>query len=325
MKNILVTGGAGYVGSHACKALAEAGYLPITYDNLERGHAWAVQWGPLEEGDILDRERLDAVIRQYQPDAVMHFAAYAYVGESVTAPEKYFRNNTTGSKTLLEAMRDHGIPFLVFSSTCATYGNPVHIPITEDHPQKPINPYGESKLQVEQKLQEFHDKDNIRYISLRYFNAAGADPDRKIGEAHEPETHLVPLVLQTALGMQPAIEIFGADYDTADGTCIRDYIHVSDLADAHVNALVHLQKNGSSQSLNLGTGKGNSVREIIAVARDVTGRDIPEKIADRRPGDPPVLIASAERATKLLDWQPQRSDIQEIIETAWHWHNRKGT
>jgi len=234
---LLVTGGAGYIGSHTCKALAASGHLPITYDNLVYGHPWAVRWGPLEIGDLADRQRLDQVIQHYRPEGVIHFAAYAYVGESVKDPGKYYRNNVAGSLSLLEAMRDHGIPYLVFSSTCATYGVPERIPIPESHPQRPINPYGQSKLMVEQILQDFQVAHGIRSISLRYFNAAGADPDGEIGEAHDPETHLIPLVLEVAGGQRPHITVFGEDYDTPDGTCIRDYIHVTDLAQAHVLAV----------------------------------------------------------------------------------------
>ena len=235
--NILVTGGAGYIGSHACKALAKAGYTPIAYDNLVYGHEWAVKWGPFEQGDILDRKRLDEVIKKYRPAAIMHFAAFAYVGESVEQPGKYYRNNVTGSLTLLEAMRDHGVPYIIFSSTCATYGEPEQIPIPENHKQSPINPYGHSKLMIEQMLSDFDVAHGIRSVSLRYFNAAGADPDGETGEDHDPETHLIPLVLDAAIGKRPSITIFGDDYDTPDGTCIRDYIHVTDLASATSKSL----------------------------------------------------------------------------------------
>lgn len=235
--NILVTGGAGYIGSHTCKALAQAGFTPVSYDNLVYGHRWAVRWGPLEEGDIGDRARLDAVLERYRPAAVMHFAAYAYVGESVLDPGKYYRNNVAGTLTLLEAMRDHGVGHVVFSSTCATYGEPERVPIDEDHPQRPINPYGASKQMIERMLGDFAAAHGLGWIALRYFNAAGADPNSEIGEQHDPETHLIPLALDVAASARPSITIYGDDYETPDGTCIRDYIHVSDLADAHVLAL----------------------------------------------------------------------------------------
>ena len=249
MVNILVTGGAGYIGSHTCKALAKAGFTPITYDNLTSGHEWAVRWGPLARGDILDRDRLDEVFRQYQPSAVMHFAAYAYVDESVEQPLKYYRNNVAGALNLLDVMREHGVNYIVFSSTCATYGLPQAIPMPEDHPQNPVNPYGASKLMVERMLTDFGTAYGLRSISLRYFNAAGADPDGEIGEDHDPETHLIPLVLETAAGRRPNITIYGTDYDTPDGTCIRDYVHVTDLAKAHVLALKALQHDHRSCEL----------------------------------------------------------------------------
>ncbi|MDF1594332.1 MAG: UDP-glucose 4-epimerase GalE, partial [Desulfobacterales bacterium] len=274
MTNVLVTGGAGYIGSHACKALAKAGYTPVTYDNLIYGHTWAVKWGPFEKGDILDRQRLDAVIEKYKPDAVMHFAAFAYVGESVENPGKYYRNNVVGSLTILEAMRDHGIRNIVFSSTCAVYGNPETVPIPEDHSTKPINPYGVSKFTVERMLEDFSNIHDMGYVSLRYFNAAGADPDAEIGEDHDPETHLIPLVLDAAAGRSENVKIFGTDYDTPDGTCIRDYVHVSDLADAHVLALEYLKETGKSDSFNLGNGNGFSVREVIETAREIAGKNI---------------------------------------------------
>ncbi len=319
---ILVTGGAGYIGSHACKALDNAGYTPITYDNLVYGHEWAVQWGPFEKGDILDRTRLDQVIKKYQPAAIMHFAAYAYVGESVDQPGKYYRNNVTGSLSLLEAMRDNGIKQFIFSSTCATYGEPQHIPMTEDHQQAPINPYGHSKLMIEQMLSDFDTAHNIKSVSLRYFNAAGADPDGDTGEDHDPETHLVPLVLDAAMGKRENITIFGDDYDTEDGTCIRDYIHVTDLADAHVKALKYLEQGGNTTKYNLGNGKGFSVKEVIETAKKITGKDITAVTGKRRPGDPPRLVGDATKIKKELNWQPQYADLETIIKTAWQWHNR---
>jgi UDP-arabinose 4-epimerase len=320
--NILVTGGAGYIGSHACKALAKAGYTPIAYDNLVYGHEWVVKWGPLQIGDIADRNRLDAVIRQYQPEAVMHFAAYAYVGESMQDPGKYYRNNVVGTLTLLEAMRDHGIDKLIFSSTCATYGIPEQVPITEDHPQRPINPYGMSKLMIEQILQDFDHAHGLRSISLRYFNAAGADPDGEIGESHDPETHLIPLVLDAAAGIRPVITVFGDDYDTPDGTCIRDYIHVSDLADAHVLALEALVNGASTTAYNLGNGMGFSVRQVIEVAQKVTDLNVPFEIGPRRAGDPAQLVGDAHRFSEALNWRPQFVELQQMVQTAWSWHTK---
>ncbi len=317
--NILVTGGAGYIGSHTCKALAAAHYTPITFDNLVYGHPWATQWGPLEIGDISDRERLDQVIQIYQPAAVIHFAAYAYVGESVTNPGKYYRNNVCGTLTLLEAMRDHGIPHLVFSSTCATYGHPRTIPIPESHPQAPINPYGQSKLMVEQLLKDFDKAHHLRSISLRYFNAAGADPEASIGEAHDPETHLIPLVLDAAIGKRPSITIFGHDYPTPDGTCIRDYIHVEDLAQAHILALQALTEGHATTAFNLGNGQGFSVKEVIEAAKTVTGKPIPVQIGDRRPGDPACLVGDANCMIQTLGWQPRYRALSTIIDTAWRW------
>jgi UDP-arabinose 4-epimerase len=317
---VLVTGGAGYIGSHACKALAQAGFAPVAYDNLVYGHPWAVKWGPLEIGDILDRSRLDEVIRRYRPAAVLHFAAYAYVGESVQDPAKYYRNNVGGTLTLLEAMKDHGIGNVVFSSTCATYGVPHKVPIAEDHPQQPINPYGMSKLMIERMLEDFRRAYGLRYAALRYFNAAGADAEGEIGEDHEPETHLIPLVLAAALGQRSCVEVYGTDYPTADGTAVRDYIHVTDLADAHVSALKQLLTSGDSIALNLGTGSGYSVRDIIATAERVTRRTVPYREAPRRAGDPPVLVADAAHGARMLDWTPRRSGIEEIIRTAWNWH-----
>ena len=325
MKRTLVTGGAGYIGSHACKALAKAGYQPVVYDNLVYGHDWAVRWGPLEQGDITDRTRLDEVIQQYRPEAVMHFAAYAYVGESVQEPGKYYRNNVAGTLTLLEAARDHHIARFIFSSTCASYGVPNQIPISEDHPQQPINPYGWSKLMIEQILRDFDTAHGLRSISLRYFNAAGADPDGEIGEAHDPETHLIPLVLDAASGRREAITVFGADYNTPDGTCIRDYIHVSDLAEAHVLALRALEQGAPSTVYNLGNGQGFSVREVIECARRVTACEIPVQVGPRRAGDPPRLIGSAVRSQRELGWRAQYSDLDIIMQTAWAWHRRRNS
>lgn len=321
-KTILVTGGAGYIGSHTCKALAAAGYASVVYDNLIHGHQSAVKWGNFEKGDIADRAKLNAVIEQYRPYAVMHFAAFAYIGESVSDPGKYYRNNVAGTITLLEAMRDHRIDRLVFSSSCATYGIPDHLPITEATPQHPINPYGASKLMTERMIADFGAAHEIDWIALRYFNAAGADPDQEIGEAHDPETHLIPLAIRAASGRGPRLTIFGSDYDTPDGTCLRDYVHVSDLAAAHVLALAAIDQGLPSQAINLGNGGGYSVLDIVAAVKRVTGLDVPYRLAPRRHGDPPILISDATRARTVLGWAPQHSAIESIVETAWAWHQR---
>lgn len=323
-KPILVTGGAGYIGSHACKALAAAGYTPVAYDNLEYGHEWAVKWGPLEIGDIQDRRRMDQVIEKYRPQAVMHFAAYAYVGESVENPGRYYRNNVAGTLTLLESLRDHGIKSIIFSSTCATYGTPEQIPLTEDHPQIPVNPYGSSKLMIEKMLQDFDAAHGVRFVSLRYFNAAGADPDGEIGEDHHPETHLIPLIMDAALGRSENIKIFGTDYDTPDGTCIRDYIHVTDLAKAHVLALEYLKKNGKSDFFNLGNGSGFSVKEVIETAGRIIEKEIPAVNWDRRPGDTAILIGSSDKARQVLGWHSEYHRLETIIKTAWEWAKKSG-
>jgi len=322
MKNVLVTGGAGYIGSHAAKALATAGYRPVTYDNLVYGNHWAVQWGPFVEGDIGDRDRLLRVFDRYDIEAVMHFAAFAYVGESMAKPALYFENNVTKSLTLLDAMDKAKIRHMVFSSTCATYGTPEAMPITEDTPQHPVNPYGETKLMVERAL-HWHGKANVlTSVALRYFNAAGADEDGDIGESHLPETHLIPLILDAALGRRAAIDIYGTDYPTPDGSCVRDYIHVADLADAHVRALDYLLDGGATTAVNLGTGRGYSVREVIAAVERVTGTRVPRREMARRAGDPAVLIADPSRARKLLGWRPTRSDLETIIRTAFTGHLR---
>lgn len=322
-RNILVTGGAGYIGSHACQALARAGYKPVALDNLVYGHPWAVRWGPLEQGDIADRAWLDGVIERYRPVAVMHFAAYAYVGESVQDPGKYYRNNVVGSLTLLEALRDHGIGCCIFSSTCATYGLPARVPIDEATPQVPINPYGASKLMIERMLADFEVAHGLRSLCLRYFNAAGADPAGELGEDHDPETHLIPLAIRAALRAAPPLAIFGGDYSTPDGTAVRDYIHVTDLAAAHVRALDDLLAGGASGALNLGTGKGYSVREVVRTVEAVSGRPVPVREAPRRAGDPPVLVADASRAWARLGWRPAHSSLEEIVTTAWRWHEAR--
>jgi len=317
-KNILVTGGAGYIGSHTCKALAARGFTPVTYDSMVYGHEWAVKWGPLVKGDIADRAALDAVFDEYKPAGVIHFAAFIAVGESVQDPAKYYRNNSVGTLTLLEAMRDHGVKPIVFSSTAAMYGMPQAVPIVESHPQWPINPYGWSKFMVERMLEDFGRAYGTRHCALRYFNAAGADPDNEIGEAHDPETHLIPLVLQAARNPEKPITVFGTDYDTPDGTCIRDYIHVNDLADAHIRALDYLADN-TSAAINLGTGTGNSVQEIIEASRSVTGVDIQPQFGPRREGDPSRLVADRTLAKQKLGWEPQFTDITETIGHAWNW------
>lgn len=319
MSRILVTGGAGYIGSQTCKALAAAGHEPIALDNLVYGHRWAVRWGPLEVGDIADRAFLDAVMERHRPEAVIHFAAFAYVGESTRDPGRYYRNNVAGTLTLLETMRDHGIPHIIFSSTCATYGNPRTTPIAEGHPQQPINPYGASKLMVERMLADFEAAHGLGWIALRYFNAAGADPDGELGEEHDPETHLIPLALEAALRGEPLLQVFGNDYPTPDGSCIRDYIHVSDLADAHVRSLDYLRGGGESGAFNLGTGRGASVFEVLACIEQVTGRAVPHAIVARRAGDPPVLYADARKAGRLLGWTPRYPDLSETITHAWRW------
>ncbi|WP_118857350.1 UDP-glucose 4-epimerase GalE [Sphingomonas mesophila] len=316
---ILVTGGAGYVGSHACQALAAAGWLPVVLDNLVHGHAEAVQWGPLEHGDIADRARLDHLLETYAPAAAMHFAAFTAVGESVADPGKYYRNNVAGSLTLLEALRDHGVGRIVFSSTAAVYGTPETVPIPEAAPKAPINPYGQTKLAVEHLLADFAAAHGIAATALRYFNAAGADRDGRIGERHDPETHLIPLALDAASGKGPPLKLFGDDYPTPDGTCIRDYIHVADLADAHVRALDAMD---AFQAYNLGTGRGASVRQILDTVERVTGRAVPHDIAPRRPGDPPSLVADPSRAMAALGWKPKLSDLDTIVATAWAWHQR---
>jgi len=317
-ERVLVTGGAGYIGAHACKALAAAGYVPVVYDNLSRGRARAVKWGPLEEGDIQDGPRLADVLRRHAPVAVMHFAALTYVAESVEDPGLYYRNNVTGALALLDAMRAEGVARLVFSSSCATYGIPEKTPIAEDAPQNPISPYGQTKLIIELALRDYAPAYGLAAAALRYFNAAGADPDGEIGEDHDPETHLIPLVLEAAK-KGGAITVNGDDYPTPDGACVRDYIHVTDLAEAHVLALRALERGGGFRALNLGVGHGVSVMEIIEAARRRTGRPIEVRVGPRRPGDPPVLTADPGRAAAELGWRPQLSDVDTLIDTAWRW------
>ncbi len=323
-QSILVTGGAGYIGAHACKALARAGYHPVAYDNLSRGHESAVRWGPLVVGDIADATRLGTALAEHRIAAVMHFAAYAYVGESVGDPALYYRNNLSGTLVLLDAMRQAGVRNIVFSSTCATYGIPETVPIAEGAPQRPVNPYGETKLAIERALYWYSQAYEMRSVALRYFNAAGADGQGEIGEDHEPETHLVPLVVKTALGRRPAIEMYGTDYPTPDGTAVRDYIHVDDLAQAHVAALELLiaGDGAAAVAFNLGTGEGFSVREVIATAERICGRPIAVRAAPRRAGDPPVLVADPRLAIATLGWRARYSALENIIRTALAWQER---
>jgi len=321
--SVLVTGGAGYIGSHACKALAQAGYVPVTLDNLVCGHREAVRWGPFVRGDIADRTLVRRVLREHSVAAVMHFAGYAYVGESMRAPGKYFENNFSNSAALLDSMQAEGVERIVFSSTCATYGEPQSVPIDETHRQQPVNPYGESKLFVEKMLEWYRAAHGLRYAALRYFNAAGADPDGEIGEDHDPETHVIPLLIEAALGGRTQFSILGTDYPTRDGSAIRDYVHVTDLASAHVAALRHLERGDGPLRLNLGTGRGHSVREVIRTVEEVTGRAVPVKESPRRPGDPAELVADSTRARVQLGWVPQHSDLRTIVSTAWRWHEAR--
>lgn len=312
---VLVTGGAGFIGSHACKALAAAGHEPVVYDSLRTGHAWAVRFGPLEHGDLLDTERLAAVMQAHGIEAVLHFAALAYVGESIHAPDIYYRTNVTGTLSLLSAMRLSGVRRIISSSTCATFG-PVDGMITEATPQSPINPYGASKLMVERILQDYAAAFGTGCVALRYFNAAGSDPEGELGEIHEPETHLIPIALQVAAGHRKRLDVFGTDYDTPDGTCIRDYIHVCDLADAHVAALAAIEP-GTFKAFNLGNGNGFSVRDVIERVQAVTGREVPWTASPRRPGDPPRLVADAATARRDLGWNPRYPALDDMIGHAW--------
>jgi UDP-glucose 4-epimerase len=323
---ILVTGGAGYIGSHAVLALKRAGYGVVVLDNLVYGHRDLVEkvlQVELIVGDTNDRALLDELFSTHNIAAVMHFSAYAYVGESVTDPDKYYRNNVIGTLTLLEAMLAASVKQFVFSSTCATYGVPQNVPIPEDHPQNPINPYGATKLMVERIISDFDVAYGLKSVMFRYFNAAGADPSGLLGEDHNPETHLIPLVIMTALGKRESVSIFGTDYPTPDGTCVRDYIHVTDLADAHVLGLEYLLQGGDTAVFNLGNGNGFSVKQVIDTARMVTGRDITVVESDRRPGDPPTLVGSSDKARKILGWTPQYPALQEIVNHAWHWHQHR--
>jgi UDP-glucose 4-epimerase len=320
METVLVTGGAGYIGSHTVRALQAAGYQPVVFDNLEKGHRQAIDGVPLLVGDVADADALDQAFENYSVAAVVHFAAWIEAGESVRDPGKYFRNNTAATLNLLQAMVRSGVNRLVFSSTAAVYGEPRQIPIREEDPKDPTNAYGLSKLMVEQMLDWFHRAYGLRSISLRYFNAAGADPEGRIGEDHHPETHLIPLILQVAQGKRERIAIFGDDYDTPDGTCVRDYIHVNDLAGAHLLALRSLAESAGREAYNVGNGAGFSVREVIETARQVTGHPIPAEVQPRRPGDPARLVASSEKLQRALGWKPRLADLSTILATAWRWH-----
>jgi UDP-arabinose 4-epimerase len=320
--SILIAGGAGYIGSHAAKLVARAGLEPVVLDNLVYGHEWAVKWGPLVEGDLGNRAFVDRVLEEHKVTAVIHFAAFAYVGESVTHPSKYFQNNVVNTLTLLDSMVAHGVRDIVFSSTCATYGEPTQVPIAEDQLQVPVNPYGESKLMVEKILRWYEKAYAIRFAALRYFNAAGADPDGEIGEDHDPETHLIPLAIEAALGRGKELQVFGTDYPTPDGTAIRDYIHVTDLAEAHLLALSRLSEGASDLRLNLGTGQGHSVREVLGAVEKISGRKVPAREVGRRPGDPPALVADARKASEVLGWRPKYPAVETIVLHALRWHEK---
>ena len=317
---ILVTGGAGYIGSHTNKELNRAGYETVVVDNLIYGHEDFLKWGAFEKVDLRDLSGITDIFESYSIETVMHFAAFTNVEESVENPQEYYLNNLRNTLNLLQVMLEFKVKKLVFSSTCATYGNPIEIPLTENHPQNPINPYGRGKFMVEQVLKDYNSAYALRYVSLRYFNAAGADPEGEVGERHNPETHLIPQILDAAIGRREDIKIFGTDYDTPDGTCIRDYIHVTDLADAHLKALKYLEAGGKSQVFNLGNDNGFSVREVIETARKVTGKEIKVTETDRRQGDPPILVGSSQKAKELMGWKPKYDDLSQIIRTAWQWH-----
>ncbi len=322
--NVLVTGGAGYIGSHTAKLLAAAGHMPVVLDNLERGHRWAVKWGPLEAAELADRDGLRRIFAERAIGAVIHFAAHSIVGESMRDPGLYFRNNVGGTLALLDAMQEAGVRIIVFSSTAAVYGDPVRVPIPEDHPLEPVNAYGETKLMMERALLWYTRVHGFGAACLRYFNAAGADPEGEIGEEHDPESHLIPLAIAAAQGRRGELEVFGTDYATPDGTAIRDYIHVTDLAEAHLAAMNRLASGPEFLVCNLGTGQGSSVREVVDMVGDVTGRPVPVREAPRRAGDPPVLVADASRAMTALGWRPRRSSLRTIVETAARWHGGRG-
>ncbi|WP_137700982.1 UDP-glucose 4-epimerase GalE [Marimonas lutisalis] len=320
MSNVLVTGGAGYIGSHACKALKAAGFMPVTFDNLSTGWEQAVKFGPFEKGDLLDRGRLDEVFVEHEPVAVMHFAALSQVGESMSLPGKYWRNNVTGSQNLIEASIAAGCKHFVFSSTCATYGDQDNVVLDEESPQFPINAYGKSKRSIEDMLADFEASDGLQSVIFRYFNVAGADPEAEVGEFHQPETHLIPLILDAVAGRRDALIVHGTDYDTPDGTCIRDYVHVMDLVEAHILGLQWLRDGKGSRVFNLGTGSGFSVREVMDEAAKVTGREVPHTEGPRRAGDCTRLVSGSVRAGTELGWRPDRSTMAQMVEDAWRWH-----
>ena len=318
--NILVTGGAGYIGSHTARLVETSGHTPIIYDNLATGHRCVAESRVLVEADLKDKTSIKQALEQHRIEAVIHFAAHAYVGESVVQPRKYFHNNVVNTLNLLDAMLDADVKYMVFSSTCATYGTPQELPISEQHPQRPVNPYGESKLFIERALHWYGVAYGLRWVALRYFNAAGASG--QLGECHDPETHLIPLAIQAALSGVP-LEVFGSDYPTPDGTAVRDYIHVDDLASAHLSALEYLMRRGENRAFNLGTGQGYSVREVLQMVEQVSHKVVPYRMCERRPGDPAVLVADNQAAKELLGWIPQRSSLREIVASAWNWHTSK--
>lgn len=321
---VLVCGGAGYIGSHINKQLHKEGYETVVLDNLVYGHREAVKWGKFEQGDLCNLEDIERVFEKYSIEAVFHFAAYAYVGESVAEPEKYYYNNVANTLNLLKIMRKHGCSKIIFSSTCATYGEPENIPIMEDMSQNPINPYGATKLMMERIFKDYHVAYGLEFVVLRYFNAAGADPEGEIGESHNPETHIIPLVLDAASGKREDIKVFGTDYNTVDGSCVRDYIHVYDLATAHLQALHYLEQGNESDFFNLGNELGTSVLQVIDSVKRITGRDFKVTLTDRRPGDPAKLVGSSRKAQQVLGWQPVYGDIDKIVEHAWMWHEQAG-
>lgn len=321
--SVLVVGGAGYIGSHTCKALKQSGFVPVTVDNLSEGHDWAVKFGPLEQGEAGDQAFVTSVIRKHQPVGVIHFAANAYVGESVSNPRKYIQNNVVAMHNLLSTCIDENVNNVIFSSSCATYGIPATVPIVETDAQNPISPYGDSKLIGEKLLHWYSNAHPLRHVALRYFNASGADADGEIGEVHDPETHLIPLILQAALGKRKAISVFGTDYPTQDGTCERDYIHVTDLGSAHVAALKYLLNGGESTRINLGSGEPFSVQQVIDAAKRITGREIPTEYGPRREGDPPALYANPSKAQAVLGWKSEHSSLDNILTTAWNWELKR--
>ena len=324
VETVLVTGGAGYIGAHACKALAKAGFAPVAFDNLATGWSEAVKWGPLVVGDLMDRAAIDRAIHDHRPVAVMHFAALSLVGESMRDPGRYWHINLCGALNLLEACAAAGVRNVVLSSTCATYGDQDGVLLTEDTPQRPINAYGGSKLAVERMVQDFGAAHGMAHVIFRYFNVAGADPEGELGECHEPETHLIPLMLEAVAGKRPALTVHGTDYPTPDGTCVRDYVHVTDLADAHVLGLRHLLRGGESDVFCLGSGRGFSVREVIEASRLVTNREVPVVIGGRRAGDAAALVSSSTRAREVLGWEPRRSTLRQMIGDAWAWAQGPG-